>query len=76
MIDLADACYFRVVVKNFGRKEVDLTREHQTNNDGSHPELLPIFARPPHSKVPFVDLGLIRLISSTVVRPYQITFRL
>ena len=53
MPDLAEAYNISVVVENFGRKKVDLAREQQANNEGSHPELLPVFSGPFHSKVAF-----------------------
>ena len=63
MLDVAAECYFGVMVKNFSGKEVDLTQEHHADNDGSLVELLPIFPGSPHSKVPFADLRLIRLLA-------------
>ena len=53
MFDLAEACNISVVVEDFGRKKVDLAREQQANNKGSHPEHLPVFSGQSHSKAAF-----------------------
>jgi hypothetical protein len=53
MFDLAEACNISVVVEDFGRKKVDLAREQQANNKGSHPEHLPVFSGLSHSKAAF-----------------------
>jgi hypothetical protein len=37
-----------VVVKDFGRKEVDFTREKQAHNQGAHPEVVPMFSPASH----------------------------
>jgi len=49
VFDPADPSIFGVVVKNFDRKELDLSREHQAHNQGARPELLPMFSRASHS---------------------------
>jgi hypothetical protein len=42
-IKLADPCNFVVVVKDFGRKEVDFTREQYAHNQGAYPKFVPVF---------------------------------
>ena len=42
-IKLADPCNFVVVVKDFGRKEVDFTCEQYAHNQRTHPKFVPVF---------------------------------
>ena len=44
VLNLADPGNFVMVVKDFGRKEVDFTREQHAHNQGAHPVLVPIFS--------------------------------
>jgi hypothetical protein len=46
VLNLADPGNFRMVVKDFGRKEVDLTREQHTHHQGAQPVLVPTFSPP------------------------------
>jgi hypothetical protein len=43
VLNLADPCDFRVVVKDFGSKEVDFTGEQHPHHQGAHPVPVPIF---------------------------------
>lgn len=58
VLDLADPCDFFMVVENFGRKEVDFTREQQAHNQGAHPEFPPIFSPASHSGFALSLFGL------------------
>jgi hypothetical protein len=42
-IKLADPCNFVVVVKNLGRKKMNLTREQYAHYQGTHPKFVPVF---------------------------------
>jgi hypothetical protein len=44
VLNLANPGNFRVVVKDFGRKEVDFTREQHAHHQGAHPILVPTFS--------------------------------
>jgi len=44
VINLADPGNLVMVVKDFGRKEVDFTCEQHAHNQGAHPILMPIFS--------------------------------
>jgi len=49
VLNLAYPCHFAVVMKDFGRKEVDFTREQHAHNEGAQPKPAPIF--PPASQL-------------------------
>src|SRR5208337_5399061 len=44
VLNLADPGNFAMVVKDFGRKEVDFTREQHAHNQGAHPVPVPTFS--------------------------------
>ena len=44
VLNLADPGNFVMVVKNFGREEVDFTREQHAHHQGAHPVLVPKFS--------------------------------
>ncbi len=46
VLNLANPGNFVMVVKDFGRKEVDFTREQHPHHQGMHPILVPIFSPP------------------------------
>jgi hypothetical protein len=54
VINLANPDYFRVVVKNFGTKEMHFTRQQHAHHQGLRPILVPIFpaASQPHRRAP------------------------
>jgi hypothetical protein len=63
-IKLADPCNFVVVVKDFGRKEVNFTREQYAHNQGTHPVPAPMFSPASQITVPlFPGSDLICLLS-------------
>jgi hypothetical protein len=44
VLNLANPGNFVMVVKDFGRKEVDFTREQHAHQQGAHPILVPTFS--------------------------------
>ena len=48
VLNLANPLNFSVVVKNLGRKKVELTREQQAYDQAPHPKVLPIFSPASH----------------------------
>jgi hypothetical protein len=47
VLNLADPGNFVMVVKDFGRKDVDFTGEQHADNQGAHPVLMPSFSPAP-----------------------------
>ena len=42
VLNLADPGYFRMVVEDFGRNEMNFTREQHAHDKGAHPIFVPI----------------------------------
>jgi len=57
VLKLADPGNFVMVVKNFGRKEVDFTRQQYAHNQGVYPVLVPTFS--PASQLDGFALSLV-----------------
>ena len=48
MFEMADTCNFPMVVKNFGRSDVDNTDEQRAHTQDAHPVIVPIFSPASH----------------------------
>jgi hypothetical protein len=58
-LNLAGRCNFTMVVKNFGTKEVDFTRQQHAHNQGAQPMVVTIIAPASHlDGSPFLSLAL------------------
>jgi hypothetical protein len=63
VLKLADPGNFAMVVKDFGCKEVDFTREQQAHHQGAHPVPVPMFS--PASQLGSLALSWLGLDVST-----------
>jgi hypothetical protein len=70
VLSLADPCNFGMVVKNFGGKKVDFTRQQHAHHQGARPVFAPAFT--PASQLDGFALSRFRVRLPTSPRPTTI----